>query len=657
MVSNIKRSPWNELDYYKEGQHLYGRDEEIRKTTNSIRENLTTTLYGQSGIGKSSLLFAGVFPRLRKEYYFPVFIRLGISKDNTYVDTVIKAILAEAEHIDKHIGKERIICEKIITLPQSEESNSAERLKNFIYSTKFTDIKGNEYVPVLVFDQFEEILNNAETYEKARTFLLDIYSLLDDTSIIPEGCVPYSNFRFVLSLREDYLYCLEDIIDKYNLSEFRYNRFRIAAMNDKNAKEVILNTSNEVGGCLEKGKENDICSRIIADSKNKMGEISTYMLSLICSTQYSNTKNGIILLDNLACSTDYLYQYYSSKFNGLEAIQSYLEDVLITSDGRRSSIDINDATVQQRLDEFTINKLVETRLIRKITSGDSCSRIEFIHDKLTEVINKKRKRSFWETLKYANANSFNFNGCASMQEYNTVFTFAFFAGFVFLYIVGFSMLDSRYQILDITDSWQWTILFISYYIFIFGLKLVIPTGVRRCHDIGISGWNVLNPFCLISMKPSSSVAYKGKLSKIGFGKLSAGSSINHIEYCSLFIKAIWSSYTSMAFTMPIISLFLYFCFSIDIRFLIILSIVVSCILPPLILYILVAPARLASSKLSTWWNFVPFAPIYFFIRGFFPYKDEQRIKYNRAAAILIPFFALILHIFLLIVFEGIYDFV
>ena len=71
----------------------------------------------------------------------------------------------------------------------------------------------------------------------------------------------------------------------------------------------------------------------------------------------------------------------------------------------------------------------------------------------------------------------------------------------------------------------------------------------------------------------------------------------------------------------------------------------------------VTPARLASSKLSIWWNFVPFAPIYFFIRGFFPYKDEQRIKYNRAAATLIPLYAFILHIFLLIVFAVIYDFI
>lgn len=76
-----KISPWNELDYYKEGQPIYGRDEDIRKISNSICQNLQTTLYGQSGIGKSSLLFAGIFPILRNEDYFPMFIRLGLASE------------------------------------------------------------------------------------------------------------------------------------------------------------------------------------------------------------------------------------------------------------------------------------------------------------------------------------------------------------------------------------------------------------------------------------------------------------------------------------------------------------------------------------------------------------------------------------------------
>ena len=41
-----------------------------------MRRDSLTLLYGQSGLGKSSLLRAGLFPRLRDEGLLPVYIRL-----------------------------------------------------------------------------------------------------------------------------------------------------------------------------------------------------------------------------------------------------------------------------------------------------------------------------------------------------------------------------------------------------------------------------------------------------------------------------------------------------------------------------------------------------------------------------------------------------
>ena len=52
---------------------------EPKKPTNYCagwRGKNLTVLFGQSGLGKSSLLQAGLFPRLRAERYLPVAIRL-----------------------------------------------------------------------------------------------------------------------------------------------------------------------------------------------------------------------------------------------------------------------------------------------------------------------------------------------------------------------------------------------------------------------------------------------------------------------------------------------------------------------------------------------------------------------------------------------------
>src|SRR5258707_3089392 len=53
-----------------------GRGEEIDELLRLVRRDTLTLLYGVSGLGKTSLLQAGLFPTLRAEDYLPVPIRL-----------------------------------------------------------------------------------------------------------------------------------------------------------------------------------------------------------------------------------------------------------------------------------------------------------------------------------------------------------------------------------------------------------------------------------------------------------------------------------------------------------------------------------------------------------------------------------------------------
>lgn len=73
----LQRPVWNMLDSYQEGQPIFGRDQESVQLTDSVVENIHTVVYGKSGVGKTSVLQAGVFPRLRECNFFPVVIRLA----------------------------------------------------------------------------------------------------------------------------------------------------------------------------------------------------------------------------------------------------------------------------------------------------------------------------------------------------------------------------------------------------------------------------------------------------------------------------------------------------------------------------------------------------------------------------------------------------
>src|SRR5262245_17189145 len=70
--------PWIGLASFTEGDREFfaGRGDEIEQLLRLVRRDTLTLLYGFSGLGKTSLLHAGLFPALRAQDYLPVSIRL-----------------------------------------------------------------------------------------------------------------------------------------------------------------------------------------------------------------------------------------------------------------------------------------------------------------------------------------------------------------------------------------------------------------------------------------------------------------------------------------------------------------------------------------------------------------------------------------------------
>ena len=71
------QNPWPGLKFYDEASRRYfrGRRKEAAVLLRMVQHSPLTLLWGKSGLGKSSLLRAGLFPLLRAEHFLPVWVR------------------------------------------------------------------------------------------------------------------------------------------------------------------------------------------------------------------------------------------------------------------------------------------------------------------------------------------------------------------------------------------------------------------------------------------------------------------------------------------------------------------------------------------------------------------------------------------------------
>ena len=284
---NSNQNPWAGLSSYedpaKSEQKLKfcGRDNETKEVARLIDDNFFVTLYGKSGIGKTSLLNAGVFPALRREQYTPLNLRLGMTEEtSSFQDVITQAI----EHAIEEIGGSVRV---INVMDEHEEKDATDYLWRWFARRRFLTANGQITFPVLVFDQFEEVFRHKDFRRKTKVLLEQLNYLIDESHAIGDCVVDgeeYNydfNFRFVLSIREDDLYRLEDALDNCSLPALKYCRYRLRSLSEQSAEAVVLVPGN---GLFKEEEQKGIVNTIIEIARNKEDKsISTNVLSLICN--------------------------------------------------------------------------------------------------------------------------------------------------------------------------------------------------------------------------------------------------------------------------------------------------------------------------------------------------------------------------------------
>ena len=144
------KNPWAGLASYEDPAiaerilKFCGRDDDSYDMAKLIMGNVFVTLYGKSGIGKTSLLNAGVFPELRQGQYTPISLRLGM-RDKIVVESYQNIITQAIIHTFSHI-------ETLDVIEEQKDTQAADFLWNFFVRHRFFDNDGKQTIPVIVLD-------------------------------------------------------------------------------------------------------------------------------------------------------------------------------------------------------------------------------------------------------------------------------------------------------------------------------------------------------------------------------------------------------------------------------------------------------------------------------------------------------------------------
>jgi tetratricopeptide (TPR) repeat protein len=400
------QNPWPGLAAYTEELHDYffGRSSECEELLRRVRREPITILFGASGLGKTSLLHAGLFPFLRWEGFLPIPIRLVHATDaEDLTEQVRKALPAAGPN----------------SLTEVESLWACFHDREAIW--KGPD--GETVQLVLVFDQFEELFTrgqeNSEARARSERFLTQLADLVEGR--VPENlnkqleqqptlarqfAFDRHDYRVLLSLREDYLPHLESLRER--MPSIMQNRMRLIPMTGRHAVEAVEGPSGKllaagVGGQIVKFVA---AAKPLGPSASGSGtekldqlQVEPALLSLVCRELNKKRQDQHLpqITTDLVeeCSPRILEDFYESCLaDQPPGVAAFVQEELVTPDGHRFDIPLDRAQnelIQRGAPSSAIDTLVGRRLLRT-EDRLGIERVELAHDVLLPVVMKGRER-------------------------------------------------------------------------------------------------------------------------------------------------------------------------------------------------------------------------------------------------------------------------
>ncbi len=211
----LPEEPYKVLAFYEARDRalFFGRDHEIEELTALVHAHRLVLFYGASGVGKTSLLQAGVIPRLEEA-------------DPGYAVVSVRALTDPADAIRAALRRK---------LPDAELPDDAVSLVDFLAAAA----RASDRSLVLVIDQFEEFFIRL-SHEFRAEFIAEL-GALHDARDLP--------VKVVLSLREDYLARVSEL--EHRIPEIFRSKMRLLPLSRQQARDAVVCPLEALGYAYE----------------------------------------------------------------------------------------------------------------------------------------------------------------------------------------------------------------------------------------------------------------------------------------------------------------------------------------------------------------------------------------------------------------------
>lgn len=356
--------------------------------------------FAPSGVGKTSLLNAGLFPRLRPHDYFPFIVRLNLASE-TLTQSVRRAMLDAA----KSCGLRDPV------IPENEPD-----LWLLLAGTQLWSDDLQLLTPVLVFDQFEEVFTlRDEAFRK--TFGDDIGDLAagqrrkTGADATADGNVAAPPLKIIISLREEYLGKLEEF--STSVPSLFHERLRLPPLSAAEAREAIVEPARLPGTdwATPAFGYTPACLDFLIDFVDGLAAtvrlIEPLTLQLVCQQAENLVSQRTLAagVPTLLSESDFggqaglerlVRNYYLQELGKLadastrRRARQMFEEGLLDPAGKRLMLEQGEIERMYRLDTKALRSLVASSLLRREPRNESVF-YEISHDRLTDTIAKNRK--------------------------------------------------------------------------------------------------------------------------------------------------------------------------------------------------------------------------------------------------------------------------
>ncbi len=402
---------------------FFGRDEEINYLFHSILVENLFVLFSKSGMGKTSLLNAGLMEMLRLGGFLPLVIRFN-DREISPLDRIFPSIEEAVKRRNEQLVEQYSI---------DYEPGEKDSLWQYFKTVSFWSVEDIRLTPVLVFDQFEEFFT-LHSQEDRELFINQLADLIRNCvpktlrdSYKSDNYFPYSDtapaVKIIISIREDYLGHLEELT--HAIPNILKNRFRLLPLNCQNARDAILKPAQLAEDEFVRSKRFSYAAETVAEMLDflcqqrergqtiKTNEVEPFQLQLLCHhieekvSEKVGKKPGEYVvqkreLGGKAGMKRILQGFYEARINALGSawkkrrVRKLCEKGFIEHNFRVSQEEER-IRRKYKVSRETLSQLVDSRLLRSEPRLGSVY-YELSHDTLVQPI---LKSSQWRKIKKA----------------------------------------------------------------------------------------------------------------------------------------------------------------------------------------------------------------------------------------------------------------